>query len=236
MASSSRRICKSSLAKAGNSSPRAASIARLPTHLENGPHYWHQAASLATDNLHVLPVPKNRNRVSRLFLIQAPCWLFSRAWPRLDYAWHRVPALLHLDRREAPATHRVSIGAPSAPARAFARVLFSPKKGVRPSDGELPSFLLLRFLEEPVILLFRMKRAFPRTSPLAARRPLSPAAPQHQREVDAVPGGRRCHSEVVGPHQQVAASRAAHQEANRIDSRGRVGMCGVRLRTGHPVP
>src|SRR5919202_330704 len=75
MASSSQRICRSSLAKAVNSSPRAASIARLPAHLRNGLHYWLQAASLATDNLRVLPVPKSRNRVLHSFLIQAPCLL-----------------------------------------------------------------------------------------------------------------------------------------------------------------
>jgi hypothetical protein len=149
MASSFQQICRSSPVKAVNSFPRAASIARLPAHLENGLHYWHQAASLATDNLHVLPVPKSRNRVSHSFLIQAPYWLFSKAWPRLDYAWHRVPALLHLDRRAAHAIHRLSIVVPNTPAQAFSQALFSPKKEVQPSNGELPSFLLLRLLVPP---------------------------------------------------------------------------------------
>ncbi len=138
MASSSRRICRSSLAKSLNFSLRAAAIARLPTHLENGLHYWLQAALLATDNLRVLPVPKSRNRVSHSFSIQAPCLLFSKALPRLDCVYDRALALLHLDRIDPPAIHPVSIGGPNAPAPAFARALFFPNKGVQPSNGELP--------------------------------------------------------------------------------------------------
>ena len=140
MDSSSRQICRRSLVKVVNSFPRVSSIARLPTHLENGLHYWHQAASLATDNLHVLPVPKSRNRGLHSLLIQALYLLFSKAWSRSMYAWHRGRALLHLDQKVAHATHQLSIGVPNTPVQAFSQASFSLKKEVQPSNGELPKF------------------------------------------------------------------------------------------------
>src|SRR6266540_6874053 len=86
------------------------------------------------------PCPKSRNRGLHSLLIQALYLLFSKAWPRSMYAWHRGRALLHLDQKVAHATHQLSIGVPNTPVQAFSQASFSLKKEVQPSNGELPKF------------------------------------------------------------------------------------------------
>jgi hypothetical protein len=149
MASSYPRECGNLPAKVANSLPQAVVSTHLPAHRENVLHYWPQAASLATGNLRVPLVPRNRNRELHSFPIQAPYLLCSKAWPRLNHAWRYVLALLHLDQRDALAIHQVSIEAPLSHSQAFEQALFFLNMEVQPSNEELPHLILLKFTYEP---------------------------------------------------------------------------------------
>ena len=85
MASSCLRECGNLPAKAANSLPQAVVSTHLPAHRENVLHYWPQAASLATGNLRVPLVPRNRNRGLHSFPIQVPYLQCSKAWSRSGY-------------------------------------------------------------------------------------------------------------------------------------------------------
>src|SRR5262245_66508518 len=109
MASSSLREYRNLFAKAANFLPPADASTHPPVHREGVLRCWPQAASLETDSLRVLLVPRSRNRGLHSFPIQVLCLRCSKALLQVDHAEHHVLAPQHLDRRDVRAIHRLSV-------------------------------------------------------------------------------------------------------------------------------